>query len=228
MRGSIWLHLTCLIAALCCPLGPIQAAELAGDLQLVSGGKPLRASEAEDAVVYFRPKAAVRFEPPAAPAIITTRRKQFSPRVLAIGVGTAVQFPNDDVILHNAFSSSTGNAFDTGIYGEGEGATHTFIRPGLVKVYCNVHHSMFAHILVLDTPYFTRPDSQGRFVLRGLPDGEGDLMVFHDRSTPLRQTLNPAEQTTVSLRVELTTRRVPPHANKFGKPYGRPLDGDRY
>jgi hypothetical protein len=87
---------------------------------------------------------------------------------------------------------------------------------------------MFAHILVLDTPYFVRPDAQGRFTLTGLPAGEGELVVFHDRSTPWRQRLDPAAAGELSIEVELTTRKVPPHMNKFGKPYGRPQDGERY
>ncbi len=207
---------------------PSTAAELRGSVQLVSGGKELRANEASDAVVYFRPDGMTRFEPPAVRAVMTTRRKQFWPRILAIPVGTTVQFPNEDVILHNAFSSSTGNAFDTGVYGAGEGASHRFEKPGLVKVYCNVHHSMFAHILVLDTPFIARPDAQGRFVLSDLPDGEGELIVFHDRSAPSRQRIDPAQSGEVAIRIELTTRKVPPHMNKFGKPYGRSLDGDRY
>lgn len=207
---------------------PLTAADLSGVIELTSGGKPLRASEAEDAIVYFRPKNMMSFEPPVERAVMTTRRKQFWPRLLAVAAGTTVQFPNEDVILHNAFSSSSGNAFDTGVYGVGEGATHTFAKPGLVKVYCNVHHSMFAHILVLDTPYFARPDVRGRFTLEGLPDGDGDLVVVHDRSAPVRQLINPAVQTEVTVKVALTTQKVPPHANKFGKPYGSPLDGDRY
>ncbi|MGQ0801179.1 MAG: cupredoxin domain-containing protein [Pseudomarimonas sp.] len=217
-----------LLLGLLAGAGPGFAADVTGTIELVSGGKPLRANEAEDAVVYFRPKGMTTFQPPAERAVMTTRRKQFWPRILPIAMGSTVQFPNEDVILHNAFSASTGNVFDTGVYGAGEGATHTFTRPGLVKVYCNVHHSMFAHILVLDTPYFARPDAQGRFTLRNLPAGEGSLVVFHDRSTPTRQMLDPALQSEVTIRIELTTRKVPPHANKFGKPYGRPLDGKRY
>ncbi len=228
MRDAKRTVLRCFLLVLLAGAGPGLAADVTGTIQLVSAGKVLRANEAEDAVVYFRPKSMTAFKPPAERALMTTRRKQFWPRILPIAMGSTVQFPNEDVILHNAFSASTGNVFDSGVYGAGEGATHTFTRPGLVKVYCNVHHSMFAHILVLDTPYFARPDAQGRFTLRNLPAGEGSLVVFHDRSTPSRQMLDPALQPEVTIRIELTTRKVPPHANKFGKPYGRPLDGKRY
>jgi len=219
-RGSIAVALLCLV-------GGVQAADLRGQVELTSGGKPLRASEATDAVVYYRPREPVALTPPAEPAVLTTRRKQFLPRVLAVQAGTTVRFPNEDYILHNAFSTSPGNVFDTGAYASGEGATHRFDQPGLVKVYCNVHHSMAAHILVLDTPWFTRPDAQGRFVLSGLPDTAGELVVFHDRTSPVQQTVTPGGEPVV-VRVELTRRKVPPHMNKFGKPYGRSADAGNY
>lgn len=223
IRAGRWLGL---VLSACAPLAG--AVDLSGTLELRSGGKPLRPAEAVDAVVYFRPAQRAVATPPAEPAVMTTRRKQFLPRVLPVLAGTTVQFPNEDVILHNAFSSSPGNVFDTGMYAAGEGASHVFAKPGLVKVYCNVHHSMFAHILVLDTPHFTRPDAQGFFTLSGLPAGEGELVVFHERSTPWRQKLDPGSAGELAIEIELTTRKVPPHMNKFGKPYGRPQDGERY
>lgn len=209
-----------LIAALVC-VAASDAAEIRGTVALKASGQALRATEAAEAVVYFRPSAA--FEPPApmAPASMTTRRKEFVPRVLPITPGTTVRFPNLDPILHNAFSTSSGNAFDTGVYGTGDGASHVFARAGLVKVYCNVHHSMTAHVLVLDTPWFTRPDAQGNFVLSGLPDGPGQLVVFHDRTPPWQQVIDPAASEPLAITLELTRRKVPPHMNKFGKPYGR-------
>lgn len=151
-----------------------------------------------------------------------TRRKQFQPRLLAITAGSSVRFPNEDPILHNVFSTSPDNAFDAGLYATGPGVVHTFRSPGLVKVYCNVHHSMFAFILVLDTPHFTRADATGTFRLAGVAPGEGDLVVFHDRAQPLRQRLTVPVSAPLDLRLELNKRRVPPHMNKFGRPYGAP------
>ncbi|MCK7594706.1 cupredoxin domain-containing protein [Pseudomarimonas salicorniae] len=201
---------------------PVAAASLSGQVRLDSSGQALRASEAADAVVYFRPDAA--FEPPAPmpPQSMSTRRKQFLPRVMAITPGTEVAFPNQDPILHNAFSSSAGNQFDTGVYGAGEGSRHRFDTPGLVKVYCNVHHAMSAHILVLDVPWFTRPDAEGRFRLDSLPEGPGTLVVFHDRASIWQKRVEiGGAPTEVEVQLSLTRRKVPPHMNKFGKPYGR-------
>ena len=115
------------------------------------------------------------------PAVMTTRRKQFVPRVLPITAGTAVRFPNEDPILHNAFSTAPDNAFDTGQYGTGPGQTHTFAKPGLVKVYCNLHSQMSATIVVLDHSFFTVPSSDGSFRLDDVPAGQYKLGAWHER-----------------------------------------------
>jgi plastocyanin len=224
------------LAILMCLAGVVCAGELNGELRLRSGGSVLRASESQEAVIYFRSKQPVVITPRAEPYLMSTRRKQFVPRVLAIGAGETVRFPNDDPILHNVFSASPENAFDTGQYGRGEGKTTTFNKPGLVRVYCNVHHSMFGFVLVLDTPFHTRPDALGRFKLTGLPEGEGELVIFHDRGAPLRQKvfvapdakglatatkLPVAPSPPLALTLELNRRKVPVHSNKFGKPYAR-------
>lgn len=201
------------------------AADLSGTLRLFANGKPLRESEAAEAVLYFRPAKPVAVAPATETAIMSTRRKQFVPRVLAITAGSAVRFPNEDPILHNAFSTSPDNGFDTGQYGRGEGRTQVFARAGLVRVYCNVHHSMFGYVLVLDTPFHTRADAAGRFRLEGLPAGEGELVVFHDRGAPLKQAISVGESSTIELKLDLNKRRVPVHSNKFGKPYAKKRNG---
>jgi plastocyanin len=200
------------------------AAELTGHIDLTSEGKTLRAEEAQDAIVYFRPKAPPKVKPTAQPATMSTRHKQFVPRVLAVTVGSQVRFPNEDPILHNAFSTSTDNSFDVGLYSQGEGQTVTFNHVGYIRVYCNVHHSMIGHILVLDTPYFTHPDANGNFKLTDLPPGEGDFVVWHERATPWHTVISSSEKTAQAVKLELTQRRIPQHTNKFGKPYGRTSD----
>jgi plastocyanin len=205
--------------------GTAAAGELRGTLALYAGGQPLRAAEAAEAVIYFRPTKSVALRVPAEPAVMLTRRKQFEPRVLPVVAGSTVRFPNDDPILHNVFSTSPDNAFDAGLYGTGPGVVHAFRSPGLVKVYCNVHHSMFGFVLVLDTPFFTRTDVVGAFRLADLPPGAGDLVVFHERAQPWRQRLDPATAGPLEIRLDLNKRRVPAHMNKFGRPYGaRPDD----
>ncbi len=206
---------------------PALSAQITGRIELYADGKALRAEETQDAIVYFRPKEPPTVTAAKAPYLMSTRRKQFAPRVLAITVGSSIRFPNEDPILHNAFSSSKDNAFDVGLYGQGEGQLITFNHAGYVRVYCNVHHSMIGHILVLDTPYFGRPDSTGNFTLADVPSVPGDLVIWHERATPWHITFTPDESNLPApVRLEVNQRRVAPHMNKFGKPYGRGNDAD--
>jgi plastocyanin len=213
------------LALLAAP-GILSAASLQGHVGLVVDGKPLRPEEAAEVVVYFRPSAPTALHPPSAPYDMSTQRKQFAPRILPVIVGSQVRFPNQDPILHNAFSTSKDNAFDVGLYGSGEEQTVTFTHAGYVRVYCNVHHSMVGHILVLDTPYFTRPGADGKFEFSDLPKGGGDLVIWHDRATPWHAQVVPGETPAVDVTLDLNLRRIPPHMNKFGKPYGRSGDAD--
>src|SRR5438105_11453286 len=73
---------------------------------------------------------------------MVTRGKTLVPHVLAIPVGSTVEFPNDDPISHNLFSLSSPNAFDLGLYRRGAGKTHKFDTPGSLNVYCNVPPNM--------------------------------------------------------------------------------------
>lgn len=192
-----------------------------GQLALTSGGRPLRAEESVDAVVYWRPQEPASVVVPETPYVISTERKTFIPRVLPIPVGASVRFPNNDPILHNVFSSTKEATFDLGLYGRSEGEAHRFTQPGVIRVYCNVHHAMVAHVLVMDTPFFTKPDAQGRFRLSNVPAGPGELFVWHERAQLWRKPMLAGTDADVSIPLELSKRRVLPHLNKQGQPYRR-------
>lgn len=210
------------MAALAALASAAPAAELGGRLELRVRGRMLRADELREAVVYFRPDrrgAGDIAAPPGGAYEMQTRGKQFEPGTLVVPVGATVRFPNTDPILHNVFSTSGTNRFDLGLYGRNAGRSHTFGHAGLVRVYCNVHHQMVGHILVLDTPHVTRPDADGRYRL-ALPDGaRGELFVWHPRAPLWRQRVQGAGKATLDARIEVNRPLVPPHANKFGKPY---------
>lgn len=192
-----------------------------GQLTLTSGGRPLRSDEAVDAVVYFRPATPVPVVVPTTPFVITTERKTFVPRVLPIPMGASVRFPNNDPILHNVFSTTKEASFDLGLYGRSAGEDYRFTQPGVIRIYCNVHHAMTAHVLVMDTPFFAKPDAQGRFRLVGVPAGPGELYVWHERSQLWRQALTAGSDVEIKVPLELSKRRIPPHLNKTGQPYRR-------
>lgn len=182
-------------------------------------GQSIEADEIEDAVVYFVPSAGSAGVKPGSFSIYT-KNKRFDPGLLVIPVGSTVKFPNQDEILHNVFSTTSGSSFDLGVYGGGESGEYTFRKPGLVLVHCNVHESMLANILVLNTPWFTRPDKVGRFSIPGVAAGAGKLMVWHPRAArPALLALTMPDVDAPSIHVPIVKARVPAHLNKEGKAY---------
>jgi len=195
------------------------AAELRGHVKLVSADNQTSLADLQDTVVFYKPDAQVRVKPLAGDLTITMHGKSFVPHVLPITAGSTVRFANTDPILHNVFSSSAPNDFDMGLYGTGPGKTKTFDHAGLVRVYCNVHHQMFAYILVLDTPYFAEVNEDGSFELASLPAGPGEVTVWNPRGEVWRQHLDGIGPDGLSVELKLIRNGVPAHFNKFGKPY---------
>lgn len=211
-----WLVLLVFLAAL-----PATAEDLRGRLQLLEkGGKrPAKGSEVRQAVVFFEPAGGAVPRPAAAPFVMSTRDKQFVPRVLTIPRGSRVRFPNEDVILHNVFSVSGRNSFDMGLYKKGAGKEHRFDEAGLVRVFCNVHHSMVGYVWVLDTPFVAVPDANGEFVLTGIPKGPGRLTVWHEQAEPRTVDVQVPRAEPLAAGLEIVRPRIPPHLNKSGKSY---------
>lgn len=200
------------------PASAATGVELTGRLSFT--GRGARGADPTSSVVYFEPADGAR-QPAPGRFAIETRNKEFDPRVLAVSRGSRVRFPNRDPILHNVFSVSRGNVFDLGLVGEGPGEETTFEQPGVVRIFCNVHHGMIAYVVVLDTPHFTIPDADGRFRLVGLPAGRGRLTVWHEQAQAASLDLNLPLPRPLEVELEISRPRVPRHLNKLGKPYAR-------
>lgn len=96
----------------------------------------------------------------------------FAPDLLPVLVGTAVDFPNLDDTYHNVFSYSKAKRFDLGRFRKDEKPTTVvFDKPGAVTIHCEIHERMRGTILVLETPYFQKTDTAGRYRLEHLPAG---------------------------------------------------------
>lgn len=115
----------------------------------------------------------------AEPKLMAQQGMKFIPKVLPVLVGTPVNFPNNDNTWHNVFSPSEVKKFDLGLYPPGEKRNVTFNKAGVVRILCNVHPNMEAHIVVKGHPFFTVPNTQGNYRIPALPLGKYTLEVWH-------------------------------------------------
>ena len=132
-------------------------------------------------VVYLEVAPQAAFEsPPARNARMDQRDETFVPYVLAITAGSAVAFPNNDDIYHNVFSLSGTKRFDLGRYAVGFSKSVLFDRPGVVRVFCEIHSHMTAFILVFAHRFFDTTNDSGRYRIEGLPPGTYELTAWTD------------------------------------------------
>ncbi len=194
---------------------------VAGTVQVVAAGKAK--ADPSDVVVYL-----VGFEQPAPAGLPTLAQvnKQFAPRVLAITAGQKVNFPNRDGFFHNVFSLSKARRFDLGQFKKGGSKAKTFPRKGIVEVYCNIHPTMSATILVLPNRAHARTDAKGRFRIAGVPPGTWTAYAYS------RKAKRPARVKGVTVKAGATTtlnglsvkqdRQSFKHKNKYGEEYKKP------
>ncbi len=112
--------------------------------------------------------------------VMDQRDERFVPHVLAITTGTVVDFPNSDLIYHNVFSLSKVRPFDLGRYAAGRSKAVTFDRPGVVRVFCDIHSHMNAFILVFAHPFFSLTDTDGRYRIDNVPAGTYNLIAWNE------------------------------------------------
>ncbi|HEY3937209.1 MAG TPA: hypothetical protein VGL97_07245 [Bryobacteraceae bacterium] len=158
--------------------------------------------------------------------------KRFSPHILAIREGTTVDFPNLDPIFHNAFSNFDGQVFDVALYPPGSSKSIRFDRPGIVRVFCNIHPTMSAIIVVVDSRYFTTTGSDGSFSIPNVSPGRYAIHFFHERATPetlehLSHRLSVGgESVELGSVVISEAGYLPmPHKNKYDREYPPNSDG---
>jgi len=132
-------------------------------------------------VVYLEsaPRGAFEAQEPGR-AVMDQRNETFVPHLLAITTGTTVDFPNSDKFYHNVFSFSKTRRFDLGRYAAGESKHITFDRPGIVRVFCEIHSHMNAYILVFNHPYFAVSDDEGRYHIDNVPPGTYNVIAWHE------------------------------------------------
>jgi hypothetical protein len=95
--------------------------------------------------------------------------------------------PNNDRVFHNVFSFKDGKRFDLGLYPVGTSKIVDFDKPGLSRIFCNIHPTMAAYVIAVESsrrrPPMPKAGSRSR---ASLPDGAVAPGGRARRSSPAR------------------------------------------
>jgi plastocyanin len=232
---SRWLTCSSLVLALA---AAAPAGSLSGRVELLDSKHPQvrKNKDYSGVVVWLEPIDGVAPRAASRTARMVQKDKTFTPHVLPVLVGTTVDFPNFDPIFHNAFSNYNGQVFDVGLYPPTTSRSVRFTRPGVVRVFCNIHANMSAVIVVVNTPYYATTAANGAWEIPNIPDGDYQLRVFHERATPVTLAALSRRVSVDSDTRALTPMVISeggylsiPHKNKYGKEYPpAPDEGSAY
>ena len=163
-----------------------------------------------------------------AAAQVAQRHKTFEPHVEVLRVGSTVAFPNLDRIYHNVFSLSEIAPFDLGLYRNGASRSLVFPRPGIVRIYCNIHPGMAAFLVVVNSDAFGKTGADGNVELHEVPVGTWPVSGWHEKGGDgqAQVTVVAGHTTWVELRLDSSRWRPSPHKNKYGKDYPPPDDDE--
>lgn len=169
------------------PAGP---AERRPGIAELGTAAPLELAGTPRAVVYLETAPRGAFEDRRQERQrIDQRNETFVPHVLAVTAGTLVDFPNNDSIYHNVFSLSKTKRFDLGRYARGRSKSVRFDRPGIVRVFCDIHSHMSAFVLVFSHPYFATTDGNGRYRIDGIPPGTYTAIAWAEGADGMSRTI---------------------------------------
>jgi len=141
-------------------------------------GKPL-----PDTVVFLESPAARAATKPLA-AEVEQAERRFTHRVTVVPVGSEVQFPNRDKVRHHVYSFSPTKTFELKLYTGTPANPVLFDKPGIAVLGCNIHDTMVAWVVVVETPYYGVAGAPGSVKLDNVPPGTYKLRSWHPAMPP--------------------------------------------
>lgn len=194
-----------ILLAICLIFTSISFAQVASTNGAAIVGK-IDVSGVRDArdVVVFLEDVKGDFKPQVDKPSIDQNNLTFNPHVLPILVGTTVEYPNNDNVMHNVFSPSKTKRFNLGTYGGGKVREMTFDKPGVVVILCNVHAEMSAYIVILENPYFVLTGPDGEFTINNIPPGTYKIKTWHEKLKEQEQEITLDKDESKNINFSLT------------------------
>lgn len=172
----------------------------AGDIHGKVTAKGMR--DSADAVVYVAAIAGKTFPAPAAHARIDQANLVFSPHVLAVLVGTTIDFLNSDAVLHNVFSpDACADKFNLGTWPKGQSKSYTFKKECVATLLCKVHPEMEAFVVAVPTPYSAVTKADGTYRIADVPDGSYTVKVWHPKAKGTQKAVTVSGSSTADFEV---------------------------
>ncbi len=230
-QQRVWLLLLAIAFADQCGVYAQEVTATARVLLLDSAARR-KSTDSSNAVVWLTPLAESAASRPHVPDAsphrfrLVQKNKRFTPHILVVPVGAAVEFPNLDPFFHNVFSLFDGKRFDLGLYEAGTTRTVNFNAAGISYIFCNIHPEMSAVVVVLNTPYYGTSKGAGEVSIPGIPAGRYELNVWHERCLP-DALKDAAREVVVSssspslgeIRLTESGDLLKNHKNKYGRDY---------
>ena len=177
------LLLACLLCELMTLAGTPALAAGSGSIsgRVVLSTSPGQSLAVPQVAVYLEAiDASAEFPVPTTPASIDQRDARFVPNFIVVAAGQVVEMPNRDPFLHNTFSYSKPNDFDLGLYTQEEDKSVRFHEPGVVRIYCSIHSSMRAVVVVAPTPFFDTTSPTGRYRIDDVTPGRYRVRTYNE------------------------------------------------
>ena len=196
--------------------------------QIVAGVTDARGKPLADAVVIAVPAdGSLRAGLRSRDAVVDQVSKEFVPRVLAIAVGTTVEFPNHDNVRHHVYSFSPAKRFELPLYSGGAAQPVVFDKPGIVVLGCNIHDWMIGYIYVSESPYFAKTGDDGKALIPDLPPRAYIVRVWHPEQIDAEEKTRKDVDTSHSARADVAWElRLKPEMKVRRAPVGE--RGGRY
>ncbi len=172
----------------CAALLPCAVAAATVDVQATgSDGKALA-----ETVVFLESAAARAAVRPAQGVEVEQLGRRVNARVTVVPTGTSVHFPNRDKVRHHVYSFSPAKTFELKLYAGTPANPVLFDKTGIAVLGCNIHDTMVAWVVVVDTPHYGQTDALGRLRLGQVPPGSYRLRSWHAGLPPGAQPLDEA------------------------------------
>jgi plastocyanin len=106
---------------------------------------------------------------------------EYTPHVVVVPTGGALDILNSDGILHNIHTYGKANSSINKAQPKFKKVlTEKFAKPEIIKVTCDAHSWMLGWVVVSDHPYVAVTNDKGEFTLSNVPPGNYKLEVWQE------------------------------------------------